>query len=1173
MPYISVIVPIYNTEEFLPNCLESIQQQTLSDIEIICVDDASSDNSVEVVSEYAKRDGRIRLIRHEKNLGLGGARNTALRAAHADYIASVDSDDWIDPKMLNVLLDATDRGSFDVVNCGFETVNGAGEVLLRNSHGYREVDLAGDDVDIFYLTNPSFWNKLWRRSLFIESGIEFPNHLFYQDLATTPRVYAIADNLKIIPDQLYKYRRRKGSATQSMSDKNIIDYFRVFDILYGFLHKRGLLDAHIGNFVKMVDRNMAYHANNVLANDCDEDQKSQYLRHLLTLREGYLPNAKAFYQTSPSRIAGIIKASPQTRMPTVVAEPEVVPVSIVVKTILRPNMLERFLKSVGDYQRDLGVVFAEIIVGDDTPVDRLQANRLAISNAVAACPDLRVRHEIFPPDIGLSAGRNRMIDAAKQDYVLLCDDDFMLDPDSDVREALKLMAERNADIVGGWLKNRYDEKTGEYIYWGSVGRAIDLGEEWLVWLNEDENHLPEVSKSDYILNFFVAKRTPLLSVRWRDEMKVEEHSPFFYDFQAAGLSALYSKKFFARHTHEIGNNSLAYNSRRHDKETWEYYIRKSLSAMKKKRRTLLRWRPGQLVAWEIEPEENKYRPISIPLQKPVLEQATSIRRLTPRFENWFYGYYDTRSVSAEGDVALVQSCTALRRLPISTDKVEIAVAPLDGSGASEVIGETTAWCHQQGAHLQFIPGADRTAVWNVFDEDRREFGAVIHSLKDGTRRTLDRPISAISPEGTKAASLNFSRLFDYRPGYGMPHVADPFGEQSAPADDGLWIIDLESGEHRLAISLAELRDRLATGRHVAHRSGKWIINHVAFNPSGTQVFMLVRVFSDDAPFPTFSVVCDTDGSNLRQVFGFASHYHWTDDDRIVVSGSPNFTRAASKKIHVYEIDVRTLEHRVIGQDRLVGDGHCSWSPDRSLMLYDSYPKQDFPYRNLQVYDNATGEVLSLAWFFAEKMLHGSIPDTRCDLHPRWSPDGKTITFDSMHEGFRAVYAIDVAEVRDAFARGAAQLSEQDLTAWYKATTSFKAKTEENARARKVSERKVAQANVLAAYAQHVNRRNLRWPNIAGRFFNLRRDEVLLKRSRLFDAAWYRDQYPDVKRAGVAPEKHYLLHGAIEGRDPGPDFSTVKYLDKNKDVMLAGLNPLIHYLRYGHVEQREAPRRD
>ena len=160
-PKISVIVPIYKCEDFLDDCLKSVCEQTFRDIEIICVDDCTPDNSVAIVEQYQARDDRIKLIRHEHNLGLGGARNTGIRAAAADFIASVDSDDTMKPHMIETLWEASDHGFYDVVNCGFDRTDPSGKVLSTQKTSRRTIVNEGQ-LNFFHTMNPAFWNKLWR---------------------------------------------------------------------------------------------------------------------------------------------------------------------------------------------------------------------------------------------------------------------------------------------------------------------------------------------------------------------------------------------------------------------------------------------------------------------------------------------------------------------------------------------------------------------------------------------------------------------------------------------------------------------------------------------------------------------------------------------------------------------------------------------------------------------------------------------------------------------------------------------------------------------------------------------------------------------------------------------------------------------------------------------------
>ncbi|RVN35647.1 glycosyltransferase family 2 protein [Sinorhizobium meliloti] len=288
-PKISVIVPLYKTERFVEKCVRSIMEQTFKDIEIICVDDCSPDDSTLIVRRLAAEDSRIQLIRHMENRGLGGARNTGILHARAPYIASVDSDDYIDPKMLEALYDGTQDGLYDVVVCGFERVDEAGKVLSKHLQAQKVVDPIPEDQDPYKLANPAFWNKLWRTSLYTQNDIFFPNHIYYQDAATTPRVFAYAKNINFIGGAYYKYLVRADSVTNKVSDKHKLDKYRELDFVKDFFVERGLYGKYHEAFRSRVFDTYHYHFRTIVENNPKLDGDSiRYLRYLLLMRESYL---------------------------------------------------------------------------------------------------------------------------------------------------------------------------------------------------------------------------------------------------------------------------------------------------------------------------------------------------------------------------------------------------------------------------------------------------------------------------------------------------------------------------------------------------------------------------------------------------------------------------------------------------------------------------------------------------------------------------------------------------------------------------------------------------------------------------------------------------------------------------------------------------------------------
>lgn len=304
-PKITVIIPIYNTEKYLDKCIRSVREQTFNDIEIICVDDCSPDESRVIVEKHMREDERIIFLQHEKNLGLGGARNSAIRIARGEYIASVDSDDYMQPKMLEKLWAATDNGLFDIVSCGFNHVDEMGSILSSTKH--KNAQFSKDEINIFKTLPPAFWNKLWRTSLYTDNQIFFPNHDYYEDMSTTPRILSKANSIKVINDKLYNYLYRSESITGSYGDKYVIDYFKGFEIILEFLIETDLYEEYEEDYNEYVKNNIAYHAKNVLGSDLYLEKKKQYLRNLLFLKLGFQENYKAIRYRDLNDLVNFIK--------------------------------------------------------------------------------------------------------------------------------------------------------------------------------------------------------------------------------------------------------------------------------------------------------------------------------------------------------------------------------------------------------------------------------------------------------------------------------------------------------------------------------------------------------------------------------------------------------------------------------------------------------------------------------------------------------------------------------------------------------------------------------------------------------------------------------------------------------------------------------------------------
>lgn len=235
---ISVIVPVYNVEKYLERCLDSILNQTYSDLEIILVDDGSTDTSPEICDAYAKRDERIRIF-HQKNGGLSAARNTGLDNARGDYIGFVDSDDQIVPTMYESLLAAMDNEKADIVigdivyldeNKGNQTYI---EQLKKVSYdGFQIMERMLSDAAHFV---PA-WNKLYRRHIF--EKIRYPLGKYNEDQFVVHQVLYEASRVITIPEPIYLYTIRPGSIMHSAFSVKHLDDIEAICNQYHFLQDK-----------------------------------------------------------------------------------------------------------------------------------------------------------------------------------------------------------------------------------------------------------------------------------------------------------------------------------------------------------------------------------------------------------------------------------------------------------------------------------------------------------------------------------------------------------------------------------------------------------------------------------------------------------------------------------------------------------------------------------------------------------------------------------------------------------------------------------------------------------------------------------------------------------------------------------------------------------------------
>ena len=237
MPLISVIVPVYNTERYLPECLDSIIAQSLTDIEIICVNDGSTDGCAEILRQYCRKDKRIKVI-EKQNGGLSSARNAAMEAATGRYWAFVDSDDYIAENFLETLLKALEENDADISGCNFQKIKNDNYQIRWKNKGRVKIY---DDALTVLLNRRNFihfnvWNKLYKREII--GDIRFVEGIYFEDWVFNCCVFARAKRFSWLSDKLYGYRLSENSIMRSpFTFKKIEDYALGIRFVYDYFMK------------------------------------------------------------------------------------------------------------------------------------------------------------------------------------------------------------------------------------------------------------------------------------------------------------------------------------------------------------------------------------------------------------------------------------------------------------------------------------------------------------------------------------------------------------------------------------------------------------------------------------------------------------------------------------------------------------------------------------------------------------------------------------------------------------------------------------------------------------------------------------------------------------------------------------------------------------------------
>lgn len=406
--------------------------------------------------------------------------------------------------------------------------------------------------------------------------------------------------------------------------------------------------------------------------------------------------------------------------------------------------------------------------------------------------------------------------------------------------------------------------------------------------------------------------------------------------------------------------------------------------------------------------------------------------------SYFFGYYDKSPLNAIGSRLLAHR-VAFDGRDVEDNDVAVVGYFDTADGSFIEVAETLAWNWQQGAQLQWLPPEySERLIYNDIEDDR--FVSRIHDLGSGETRTIPYPVYMVHPNGREALGINFERHYWCRPGYNYRNIKNTEWDRRWHPDDGIFHIDLTTGNTRRIISMQDIIDN---ERLAEFDAGDNWLEHMMYNPSGSH-FMFFHRWNKQGNDQTRAYIADSDGRNPRMLpdVRFYSHAAWKNDRELTIWTLPPVTSTgplgAVRKVLNRHLALKTVlkplyvlydlmqpslspetqqkirpssrlvtfatddmsSYEVVGDGLLSGNGHQTWFSDETRLLNDTYQDENGE-RTLMIYDAGLNRIETVGTF---RSLYNDSA-FRCDLHPRLDHEDNHIIIDSAHESLRKVLVI------------------------------------------------------------------------------------------------------------------------------------------------------------------------
>ena len=383
---------------------------------------------------------------------------------------------------------------------------------------------------------------------------------------------------------------------------------------------------------------------------------------------------------------------------------------------------------------------------------------------------------------------------------------------------------------------------------------------------------------------------------------------------------------------------------------------------------------------------------------PKEKKFGDIKRVVPYDDyEYFFGYYDKSPWNADERYMLCLRAKCTFKDVSPKEEAEIVLIDTKNDNKIEIIGKTKTWNVQQGCMLQWLgPEYKEKIIYNDFRNEK--YCSVIYNINTHEEKIIEEPVYSVANNGKIALTLNFSRLYDLRPGYGYYNIQDTGKGIACPDEYCIKKINLENGEIKNILKYEDFAkfDETKNMKEAIHK-----VNHIMINSEGTRFMVLHRWFNGDKK-TTRLVTANIDGSEMYNLLdeGMISHCCWKNNEEILAWAHKN-----NIGNRYYLLKDKSKDFKVMWEEELLSDGHPTYSPNGKYIITDSYADRK-RMCHIFLMNSSNMKVKELARVF-EPFKYDN--DTRCDLHPRWDRKSEKVCFDSVFEGKRALYYINIDE--------------------------------------------------------------------------------------------------------------------------------------------------------------------